>query len=178
MVPESWSWRHALFLARDDEERQHRQHRAVHGHGHRDLVERNAVEQNAHVVDGVDGDAGHAHIARHARMIGIVAAMRGEIEGDGNALLTGGEVAPVEGVGILGRREAGILAYGPGTLHIHGRVGAAQVRRQARQPVEEVEALAILRRHRPASPRCLRASPRARPQAQAPALAARKNRRR
>ena len=33
--------RHALFLRRHDIERQHRQHRAIHGHGYAHLVERN-----------------------------------------------------------------------------------------------------------------------------------------
>jgi hypothetical protein len=42
-------WRHALFFGRDDVERHHRQHRAVHGHRHRHGVERNAVEKLAHV---------------------------------------------------------------------------------------------------------------------------------
>ena len=45
--------RHALLFRRDDEERENRQHRAVHGHRHRHLIERNAVEQRAHVVDRV-----------------------------------------------------------------------------------------------------------------------------
>ena len=103
-------------------------------------VERNAGEQRAHVVDRIDGDARHADIAGDARMIGIIAAMGGEIEGDRQALLAGREIAPVEGVGILRRREAGILADGPGLRDIHGRVGAAQIGRDAGIGVEEVEA--------------------------------------
>jgi len=51
------------------------------------LVERNAREQGAHVVDRIDRHAGHADIARHARVIGVIAAMGGEIECDGEALL-------------------------------------------------------------------------------------------
>ena len=123
--------RHALLLGGDDVERQHRQHRAVHGHRHRHLVERNAGEQRAHVVDRVDRDAGHADVAGDARMIAVVAAMGGEIEGDREALLSGGEIAPVEGVGILRRGEAGILPDGPRLGDVHGRVGAAQIRRDA-----------------------------------------------
>ena len=49
MVPASFWPAHALLLAGDDEQRQHRQHRAVHGHRHGHLVERDAVEQRAHV---------------------------------------------------------------------------------------------------------------------------------
>ncbi len=48
---------------------QHRQHRAVHGHRDRHLVERDAVEQDLHVLDGVDRDAGLADVA-HRRADG------------------------------------------------------------------------------------------------------------
>ena len=145
IVPESFG-RHALLLRRDDVEREDRQHRAVHRHRHAHLVERDAGEERAHVVDRIDRDAGHADIAADARMVGIVAAMGREIEGDGQALLPGREVAPVEGVGILGRGEAGILPDRPGLVDIHRRVGAAQIGRQAGQAVDEGQALAVGRR--------------------------------
>ncbi len=132
--------RHALLLAGDDEEGEHRQHRAVHGHRHGHLLQRNAGEQRAHVVDGIDGDARHADVAAHARMVAVVAAVGGEVEGDREALLAGGDVAPVEGVGIFRRREAGILAHGPRLRRVHGRVWAAQVGRHAGEGIEEVEA--------------------------------------
>ena len=131
--------RHALFFRGDDVERQDRQHRAVHGHRHRHLVQRDAGEQRAHVVDRVDRNTGHADIAGHPRVVGVIAAMGGEIESDRQALLPGGEIAPVEGVGILGRGEAGILPDGPGLVHVHGRVGAAQIGRDAGIGVEEIE---------------------------------------
>ena len=56
------------------------------------------VEQRPHVEDRVDRDAGHADVARDARVVAVVAAMGGEVEGDRQALLAGGEVAAVEGV--------------------------------------------------------------------------------
>ena len=157
--------RHALLLGGHDVERQDRQHRAVHGHRHAHLVERDAGEQRAHVVDRVDGDARHADIARHARMVGIVAAVGGEIEGDREALLPGREVAPVEGVGILGRGEAGILADGPGLVDVHGRVGAAQVTARCPDRCRGSRARRGPRGRRIPSPRCPPASARARPPA-------------
>ena len=72
-------------------------------------------------------------------MVAVVAAVGGEIEGDGEALLTGGDIAPVEGVGVLGRGEARVLADGPRLRHVHGRIRPAQVGRDARIAVEEVE---------------------------------------
>ena len=81
-------------------------------------------------------------------MIAVIAAMGGEIEGDRQALLAGGKIAPVEGVGILGGGEAGILPDRPRLGDIHGRVGAAQIRRDAGIGVERVEPVEVARRHR------------------------------
>src|SRR5690606_16662900 len=78
-----------------------------------------------------------------ARMVGIVAAVRGEVEGDGEALLPVREIAAIERVRILGRGEARVLSDGPGLLHVHRGVGPAPERRKARKAVDEVEALAI-----------------------------------
>jgi hypothetical protein len=50
------------------------------------LVERNAVEQDLHVLDRVDRHAGLADIARHARVVAVVAAVGGQVEGDAHAL--------------------------------------------------------------------------------------------
>ena len=104
------------------------------------------VEQRAHVVDRIDRDARHADIARDARMIGIIAAMGGKIEGDRQAHLPGGEIAPVEGVRIFRRGEAGILPDRPGLGHIHRGIGPAQIGRDAGPGVEEVERRDIARR--------------------------------
>ena len=135
--------RHALFLGGGDEQRQDRQHRAVHGHRHAHLVERNPREQRAHVVDRIDRHPGHADVAGDARMIRVIAAVGGEIERHREALLPGGEVAAVESVGILRRGEAGILPHRPGLVDIHGRVGAAQERRDAGPGVEEIDAFEV-----------------------------------
>ncbi len=124
--------RHALLLARHDVQRQHGQHRAVHGHRHRHVGEVDAVEQRAHVVDAVDRHARHADVAAHARMIAVVAAVRGEIERHRQPLLPGRDVAPIEGVGILRRREPRVLAHGPRLRHVHRRIRPAQVGRDAR----------------------------------------------
>src|SRR3954468_23903560 len=87
-------------------------------------------------------------------MITVVAAMGGEVEGDRQALLPGREVAAVEGVGIFRRGEPGILSDGPGLVDVHGRVGAAQIGRNARPRLQEIDAfeigLAVARLHRDA----------------------------
>ena len=125
--------RNAGFLGGDDEEGEAGDDGAVHRHRNRHLIERDAVEQDLHVLHAVDGDAGLTNIARHARVIRIIAAMRRQIEGDRKPLLSGRQVAAIEGAGFLGRRETSVLPDGPRPAGIHGGAHAARVRRKARQ---------------------------------------------
>ncbi len=134
----------ALLFGGHDVERHDGQDGAVHGHRHAHRVERDAVEQRPHVEDRVDRDAGHADIARDARVVAVVAAMGREVEGDREALLAGREVTAIEGVGILGRGEAGILPDRPGLMDVHGRIGAAQERRQPGEAVERLDPGTVL----------------------------------
>src|SRR3546814_10548320 len=76
-------------------------------------------------------------------MVGIVAAVGGEVEGDGQAALPRLEVAAVEGVRFLRRREAGILAQYPGTRSVHRGARPAQIRREPRQGTEMSEAVEV-----------------------------------
>ena len=131
--------RDPLLLGRDDVERQHRQHGAVHRHRDAHLVQRDAVEELPHVQDRVDRDARHADVAGHPRVVGVVAAVGGQVEGDRQALLPGGEVAPVERVGLRRGGEARVLPDRPRLGRVHRRVGPAQVRRDARIGVQEVQ---------------------------------------
>ena len=123
----------ALLFRRDDVGGQHRQHGAVHGHRHADLAERNAVKEALHVLHCVDGDARLAHVAAHSGVVAVVAPVGGEIEGDGEALLPGGEVPLVEGVALLGGGEARVLADRPRPVREHGGAHAPRVGGESRQ---------------------------------------------
>ena len=138
--------RHALLLGRHDVARQHRQHGAVHGHRHAHLVERDAVEQDLHVLDGIDRHARLADVADDARMVGIVAAVGGEIERHREAHLARREIGAIELVALLGRREAGVLAHRPGPAGIHRGLRPARERREARQRAQRLELLEVGRR--------------------------------
>jgi hypothetical protein len=109
--------------------------RAVHA-STRHLLERDAVEEDA-CPRRIDRDAGLPDVARHTRMIRVVAAVRGQVERHREALLAGREVRAVEGIRFLGRREAGVLADRPGAIRVHRGAGSAQEREQARQRVGE-----------------------------------------
>jgi hypothetical protein len=80
----------------------HRQGGAVHRHGDGHFVEGDAVEQELHVLDAVDSHAGLANVADDAFMIGVVTAVRCEIERDRQAGLAGCEITPVERVRFFG----------------------------------------------------------------------------
>ena len=84
----------------------------------------------------VRGDVG---MAGHPRMVGVVTPMRGQVERDRQSLLAGGQVAPVERVGLLGGGEPGVLADGPRLRHVHRRVRATLERRDAGVGVQEVQ---------------------------------------
>ncbi|MCY1531857.1 hypothetical protein D9M68_670970 [compost metagenome] len=147
--------RHALLFGRDHIARQHRQHGAVHGHGHTHLVERDLIEEDLHVLHRVDRHAGLAHVAGHARVVRVVAAVRGQVEGHTDALPARGQRLAVEGVGFFGGGKAGVLADRPGPHRVHGglrtadegletgqRVGVRQVRRVGRR-VQRLDADAV-----------------------------------
>ncbi len=68
-----------------------------------------------------DGDADLADFAFRKLVVGVVAGLRGQVEGDGEAGLALGEVAAVEQVGGLGRGMPSIGAEKPGA--VFGRIG-------------------------------------------------------
>ncbi len=99
----------------------------VDGHRGGDGVELDVSEEALHVLDGVDGDADLADFADGHGVVGVVADLGGEIEGDGEA---GGAVREEEfvaAVGLLGIAHAGVLAHGPESAAVHGGLDAAGV---------------------------------------------------
>jgi len=134
-----------LLLGGNDVHGHDRQGRAVHRHRDRHLVQRDAVEQDFHVLDAVDGYTRFAHIADDTRVVGVVAAVGGQVKSHRQAGLPGFEVPPVESIGFLGSGETCILAHGPRSAGIHGCLGAANKWRQAGQRVQVLEAMQIFR---------------------------------
>ena len=130
--------RNALLLGGHHVERQDRQHRTVHGHRDRHRRQVDTVEKLAHVQDRVDRHAGHTDVALHPRVVGVVAAVGGQIEGHRQAFLPGCEVATVEGVGVRRGGEAGVLTDGPRLVHVHRGIGPADERRLAGEAVHRV----------------------------------------
>ena len=126
--------RHTLLLGGDDVAGEHRQDRAVHRHRHAHPVERDAVEQDLHVLDRVDRHPGLADIADDPRMVAVIAAMGGEIEGDRQPHLPGRQIVAIEAVRLLGGRKPGILPDRPRPVGVHRRPRTPQIGRKPGHP--------------------------------------------
>ena len=101
------------------------------------MIQRNSGKERAHVVYGIDSNTRHADIAADPRMVGIVTAMGRKIESNREALLACCKIAAIKGVAVFSGGKTGILADRPRPLHIHGRIGTADVRRQSGVGVEK-----------------------------------------
>ena len=112
----------ALLFGRDNIAGQHRKHRAIHGHGHGNLVQRNVVKQHFHVFDRVDGHTSFADVPRNARVIGVITAVGCQVKRYRDPLPAGSQCLAVKVIGLFGGGETCILANGPGTTGIHGRL--------------------------------------------------------
>ena len=137
--------RYALLLPRHNETGQHRDDRAIHRHGHADPVQGDAVEQDFHILDRVDGHARLADIAYDPWMIRVVAPVRRQIKGHRHALLPTSQRRAVKGVAFLGRGKARILADGPGAACVHRGADATRIRGDARQAVQVIQTFQIMR---------------------------------
>ena len=93
----------ALLLGSDDVGGEHGEDGAVHRHRHRHFVEGDAGKEGLHVLHRIHGDAGLADVPRDPGVVGVITAMRGEVESHRDPLTAGGEGFPIERVGVLGR---------------------------------------------------------------------------
>ena len=101
--------------------------RGVDGHRGADLVEGNALEEHLHVGKAGYGDTGAPDLARSEGVVGVVAGLRREVEGDAEAGLSVFEEVAVAGIGLLRRGEAGVLAHSPHSPAVHVGLNAAGV---------------------------------------------------
>ena len=80
-LPEGARVRDALLLGHELVQEQQDRRGRVDRHRRRDLVERDALEDPAHVVDRVDRDAGAADLALAQRVVGVAAELGRQVEG-------------------------------------------------------------------------------------------------
>ena len=87
-----------MLLACYDEIGQDGDNGPIHGHRHRYLIERDAIKEDFHILNAVDGHACFADIPLDTGVVAVIAAMGGEVEGDRDALLPRCKVLAIEGV--------------------------------------------------------------------------------
>jgi len=117
---------HALLLGHGDVHGEQDGGGRVDGHAGGDLVERDAGEELLHIVNGGDGDADLADLARRHDVIAVITDLGGQVEGDREAGLALVEQEAVALVGFLGGGVAGVLAHGPEAPAVHGGLDAAR----------------------------------------------------
>ena len=162
VVPASWAATSSgdgvgvLLLGDHLVEREQPHRRRVDGHRGVHLGERDVVEQLAHLAEVGHRYADLADLAARQRRVGVVAGLRGQVEGDREPGLALGQVAPVERVGRLGRRVAGVGPHHPGFVLSLGTVLLGHPSRVGRLlPVGHRLDVWVIRHpgRRPASPR-------------------------
>ncbi len=124
-VPRSAALLDALLLGDELVEQEQQRRRCVDRHRRRDPVERDPLEQELHIGERVDRDAGPAHLALGTRIVGVEPELGREVERDREAGLTLTEEVAIAGIRLLGRGEASVLADRPRPSPIHVRVDAA-----------------------------------------------------
>ncbi len=113
----------AGLLGGDDVEREQPRGRRVDRHRRVHAVERDAVEQRPHVALVADRHADLADLAARELVVGVVARLGRQVEGDGEPGLPLGEVAAVELVRADGRGVPRVGPHHPGLVRLGQAVG-------------------------------------------------------
>ena len=120
--------RDALLLCHQLVEHEEDRSGCIDRHRGRYLIERDLVEQDAHIVDRVDGDAHLADLAVGERMIGVIAHLGRQIERNRQTRRAGSQQLPVALIALDGGAEPRVLAHCPRPTGVHRRVDTARVR--------------------------------------------------
>ncbi len=81
-VPRREARRNALLLGDGDVETQEDRRSSVDGHRRRNGSEREPLQEDAHVFDGVDGDAYAADLAARANVVRVAPHLGRQVERD------------------------------------------------------------------------------------------------
>ena len=120
---------HSLALGHRNHHAEQCGGRSVNRHRDADLVQRNLVQQNLHVLQGRDGHPDPSHFSPGHGMIGVVSHLSRKIKGHGQSRLSLGEQIAVALVRFLRAGKARILAHGPQAAPVHRGLYTAGVRR-------------------------------------------------
>jgi len=117
----------ALLFGSDDIKGHNGDNGAVHGHGNRHFIKRDAIEEYFHILNGINGYPGFSNITNYSFMVGVVTAVGGQVESHGKTLLPGCKISPVKCIRFFGGGKTSVLPYGPWASGIHRGIGTTQV---------------------------------------------------
>jgi len=121
--------RDAAAVGDGDVERVQPDGRRVDRHRGVDGAEVDLLEEGLHVAEVGDRDAGAADLALRHGMVGVVAILGRQIERDGQAALTLGQVLAIASIRLLGVAETGVRTNDPGGARLglgHGETSAGR----------------------------------------------------
>ena len=127
---------YSLLFCSNDIHGHDRQNRPVHGHGYRHAIQGDLVKQNLHILNGINSDAGFTNIAGYPRMVRVIAAVGGKVEGNGKPSLSGRKVGTIKGIGFFSRGESCVLTNSPWATRVHGCLWAPSERLKSRHRFE------------------------------------------
>ena len=107
-------------------ERQQNARRRVDGHRGGDLVERDAVEEPLHVLDGVDGHSHFTDLAECHGIVGVIADLRGQVESYRQPRGPVRNEEFVTAIALFRVSHPGVLTHGPETTAVHRGLDAAR----------------------------------------------------
>src|SRR6185312_11009703 len=108
-----------LFPGKGGVQRQENKTGGIDGHRRADRFQPDPLEQQFHVVEGVDGNAGLPHLALRERVVAVVADLCWKVEGDAQAHDALAEEVVVARVAFFGGGKAGILSHRPQLAAVH-----------------------------------------------------------
>ncbi len=132
IVPEIAAGLHALLLRDQLIQQQQQGGRCVDGHRRRYLIEPDAVEEEPHVLERVDGDADLAYLAASLLGVGVESHLRRQIEGHREPGRARCDELVIPAVGVRGGGETRVLTHRPRPRQVHGRVDAPGERKRTR----------------------------------------------
>ena len=125
IVPPISVGRHALLLGRQLVQEEQDGGGGIDRHRGRHAVEREVLEQDPHVLQGVDSDTDLADLAFGSLVIGVETHLGREIEGARQTGLAGGQQELEALVRRLGCAETGVLPHSPEAPTIHVLLNAS-----------------------------------------------------
>ncbi len=111
--------RNTLFFGQGQIHTQQDRGRGIDGHGGGHFVQGYLIKKDPHVINRINGNSHLAHFSHGESVVGVVAGLSWEIEGDTETGLPLFKQIAIAFIGLTCGTKAGILTHGPKPSPIH-----------------------------------------------------------